>query len=628
MAVKQKWGLLLVVAVLFLTVSNALAIENWPMLNHDPQMTGRTGTFVTGTVTKKWEKQFSTSASYRAQPVVVNEVVYFVTVDGVLRAIDVRTGTVKWSISTGGVVLGSPAVSAGRVVIGVSLGDHGEVRAYDLQGQQKWVVTTTDPVSASPIIYRGLVVVGAHDGYVYAIDLEDGMQIWKSPVEGRVLGAAAADKGLIVVAGDNLKGYAFDLTGVRKWMTDLPGETIRDTQPLIAADTVLFTTTSRANEYQALEDQPNYGENPLDTGNPNFNPPESVLTTNEPIYTQNPPARSTKAVNLQTGAEKFKVALSTPYWGALNPVMLTPNEALKHAYYSSFSINMATGAIKWLGGSNTLFRGDEYAYSSVGGGKREYGAVADDLGVYDFTQMRMTTLVGAFWSHYVPDWIHPPDATNNKMYVAGPGDGNSGYATTPVIYDNLIIWQNNGSWLMAHQGTGGHEAPDSQAPSVPGGLTKSTGTSDSISLSWSAATDNVGVYGYRVYRDGVVIAETDETNFIDRNLASNTTYQFSVTAYDRLNNESNKSVVLSAKTGQGSSPTQTPTITPTTTPMVCAGDINLDQSVNLTDYSILVANFLKSPLSDPNSDLNGDTRCDLKDYSILVNHFLKPCSAN
>lgn len=77
-----------------------------------------------------------------------------------------------------------------------------------------------------------------------------------------------------------------------------------------------------------------------------------------------------------------------------------------------------------------------------------------------------------------------------------------------------------------------------------------------------------------------------------------------------------------------SAPSFTPSITPSVTPVVCTGDIDGDGSVGLLDYSVLVQNFLRVPLTNPKADLNNDGRCDLLDYSVLVTHFLKPCSAN
>ncbi|MEK7382177.1 MAG: fibronectin type III domain-containing protein, partial [Elusimicrobiota bacterium] len=45
-----------------------------------------------------------------------------------------------------------------------------------------------------------------------------------------------------------------------------------------------------------------------------------------------------------------------------------------------------------------------------------------------------------------------------------------------------------------------HASSDTTAPSVPTGLSASAVSASQINLSWNAATDNVGVTGYRIYR--------------------------------------------------------------------------------------------------------------------------------
>jgi cellulose 1,4-beta-cellobiosidase len=59
-----------------------------------------------------------------------------------------------------------------------------------------------------------------------------------------------------------------------------------------------------------------------------------------------------------------------------------------------------------------------------------------------------------------------------------------------------------------------------------------------VKLSWSASTDDVGVTGYRVYREGVVIATVGFTNYTDLAVASRTRYRYAVSALDAVGNES------------------------------------------------------------------------------------------
>ena len=86
---------------------------------------------------------------------------------------------------------------------------------------------------------------------------------------------------------------------------------------------------------------------------------------------------------------------------------------------------------------------------------------------------------------------------------------------------------------------------DAEAPTVPSGMAASANFKQ-VSLSWSASSDNVGVTGYRVYRDGVAIASTVETGYTDRDGASNVMYEYTVDAYDAMNNTSARSAPVTA----------------------------------------------------------------------------------
>lgn len=57
----------------------------------------------------------------------------------------------------------------------------------------------------------------------------------------------------------------------------------------------------------------------------------------------------------------------------------------------------------------------------------------------------------------------------------------------------------------------------------------------------------------------------------------------------------------------------------------CKADLNQDLYVDLSDYSIIAANFLSSPPADSRADINTDGIVDLSDYSILASTFLNSC---
>ena len=87
-------------------------------------------------------------------------------------------------------------------------------------------------------------------------------------------------------------------------------------------------------------------------------------------------------------------------------------------------------------------------------------------------------------------------------------------------------------------------ATDTIAPTVPTGLV-TTVVGSTISLGWTPSTDNTGVTGYRVTRNGLVRGTTNDTTFLDSGLAAGT-HTYSVAAFDGAGNVSAESATTSA----------------------------------------------------------------------------------
>jgi chitodextrinase len=89
---------------------------------------------------------------------------------------------------------------------------------------------------------------------------------------------------------------------------------------------------------------------------------------------------------------------------------------------------------------------------------------------------------------------------------------------------------------------------DTTPPSTPMGLKAAAASSSQINLSWTASTDNVAVAGYRIYRNGALIATTRSTYYSNTGLSASTSYTYTITAYDAANNASSVSAPASATT--------------------------------------------------------------------------------
>jgi chitodextrinase len=105
-------------------------------------------------------------------------------------------------------------------------------------------------------------------------------------------------------------------------------------------------------------------------------------------------------------------------------------------------------------------------------------------------------------------------------------------------------------------------AADTTKPSVPTLLKATVVSQSQINLSWAASTDNVGVKGYYVYVNDVPLTTTTGTSFQHTGLTAGTTYNYRVSAFDAVpNNSAWTATPVSAKTLAGD----------TTAPSVPAG---------------------------------------------------------
>ena len=94
---------------------------------------------------------------------------------------------------------------------------------------------------------------------------------------------------------------------------------------------------------------------------------------------------------------------------------------------------------------------------------------------------------------------------------------------------------------------------DTQPPTVPTGVT-ATASGTTVTVGWTASTDNQGVRAYDVFRGGVKVATVSGTppvtTFVDSGLSPNTAYTYAVLARDAQGNASAQSAAATVTTGQ------------------------------------------------------------------------------
>jgi hypothetical protein len=152
-----------------------------------------------------------------------------------------------------------------------------------------------------------------------------------------------------------------------------------------------------------------------------------------------------------------------------------------------------------------------------------------------------------------------------------------------------------GNWTGTTQTFIGAYAPGNNAPSAPTNLRVNSASTSGISLSWNAATDDGGIKGYSIYRNGVWWKNTDTTatTYTDsRDLAAGKSYSYYVVAYDNSGTTGPQSNTVTANIAAAAVvPTTPPPPTTTTTTPRLGGTI-VGESINIgTTLATMCANY-------------------------------------
>jgi outer membrane protein assembly factor BamB len=232
----------LLASILVLTreASGPVPIGNVPMFRGGAARTGeQPGPGPYGRPTTRWT--YTTGGRALGSPSVAGGIVYAGADDGVLHALDARTGIERWHLKLAGGIGAAPAIVDGKVYVGDQAGN---LYALDgATGAERWHISVGTGSAASlyassPVVVDGVVYVASGggastpavaDGIVYvggvaslslpptvlhAIDAATGTAKWRYPT--------ASNAGVVGPTGDagltSPGVYAIDAaTGTQRW---------------------------------------------------------------------------------------------------------------------------------------------------------------------------------------------------------------------------------------------------------------------------------------------------------------------------------------------------------------------------------------------------------------------------
>jgi len=180
---------------------------------HHPRAGGEVDAFAASNGRLRWRREVGPTES---SPLVADGTVFVGDWDGVVWALDARTGAVRWRTRLDGAIKGSLALAGRRLFIGTY---GGSVYALaERSGRVLWRSGGHGSFYSSPAVAYGRVFIGSLDDGVYAFGQSSGDLLWSRPTGGYVYASPAVADRLVLVGSYDHRFYALDAgTGAVRW---------------------------------------------------------------------------------------------------------------------------------------------------------------------------------------------------------------------------------------------------------------------------------------------------------------------------------------------------------------------------------------------------------------------------
>lgn len=162
---------------------------------------------------------------------------------------------------------------------------------------------------------------------------------------------------------------------------------------------------------------------------------------------------------------------------------------------------------------------------------------------------------------------------------------------------------------------------DTQAPTAPTSLAVTATTINSVSLSWVAATDNIGVTAYNVYMNGALKTTVTGLTATITGLAASTAYSFYVIAKDAAGNSSPASATVNGTTTSDSQAPTAPTslaVTGTTSNSASLSWLASSDNIGVTGYDVYMNSILKTTVTGLTTTITGLTASTTYSFYVIA----------
>ena len=221
----KKVSLIFIILLFLIT---PLSAGNWDSFQMNVQHHGYLkddSDYVTNLWIQDVGKNPSSSAVYK-------DLIYVVSHDGVLKAIDMQTGEVEWDLEIGSDTNSTPIIHNNRLYVGCEDG----LKAININNHEVVWDYDCGSVDSAPYYYEDTIYFGSSDGHLYGVD-SDGKLDFSKKLDGEIKSPIVVDD-TIYVASTNSKLYSIDLDKNINWRFTT-GDEILST-PSYVNETVIF----------------------------------------------------------------------------------------------------------------------------------------------------------------------------------------------------------------------------------------------------------------------------------------------------------------------------------------------------------------------------------------------------
>ena len=175
--------------------------DEWSQFRGNALRTGRSAAEIPDELRLVWS--FEAGFSIDSSAAIVDGVVYMTALPGLVAALSLEDGSVRWKRDFGEEAdrfgESSPTVTDGVVYVGDLLGTLHAFRAAD--GETLWTFETGSEIKSSAVVVGDDVLISSYDEHLYSLDRKTGALEWKFQAMGPLHSTPAISDGLIYVTG-------------------------------------------------------------------------------------------------------------------------------------------------------------------------------------------------------------------------------------------------------------------------------------------------------------------------------------------------------------------------------------------------------------------------------------------